>query len=528
MRPRKTSSFLMAAAMTLPLMAGTAPAADLTAVMSAPLRTLDPTTSTARIVRTYGFMVFDTLLGLDSDLVVQPEMASYTMSDDKLSYTFTLRDGLLWHDGTPVTAEDCLASLSRWMENDGAGGKMKAFVASMNAEDDRTFTITLSEPFGQVPDLLAKPSPIPAFMLPKRLAETPVGEPLPEIIGSGPFTFDAEAFEPGVRSVFRKFEDYVPREEPASGNAGGKVVNFDTVTWEVMPDVQTAINALQAGDADFLEALPTDLTPLIEMNDEVDFGSIKQVGSQVTGQFNHLLPPFDDPMIRRAAMYAMDQSEIMATAVGNPEYFTLCASVYGCSVPLASDAGSEYLSGSREDRLAKAKDLLAEAGYDGTPVVMMQPTDLAALETQPIVAASQLRDAGFVVEVESMDWATLQSRKNSQAPVAQGGWNMFFTYWGVEGIWNPLANVLIDGTAEPGAWAGWRKSDEVESLRADYIAATSPDDQKDIAEKIQQIAYDQAFYFNGGEFQTLSAWRNDVEGIVPGMITQFWGMQKPE
>lgn len=499
---------------------------DLNVVLSAPLRSLDATTSTARITRTHGFMVYDTLLGLDGDMKVQPEMASYAVSDDNLVYTFTLRDGLTFHDGTPVTAADCIASLKRWADHDGAGGKMMGFVKSMDASSDKEFTITLSAPFGQLPDLLAKPSPIPAFILPKRLAETPKGEQITDMTGSGPFMFVADEFQPGVRAVYEKFDGYVPRDEPASGNAGGKVVHFDRVIWEVMPDIQTAINALRAGDVDYLESLPTDLVPLVEMSDTIDYGVIKPVGSQVTGQFNHLLPPFDDVDVRRAAMYALDQEQILMTAIGNPKYFTLCASIYGCSVPLASEAGSEYLDGSADERMAKAKEILAASDYDGTPVLMLQPTDIAVLQAPPIVAAERLREAGFNVEVASMDWATLSSRRTSMEPVADGGWNMFFTFWGVEGIWNPLSSVLIDGTGDPSAWSGWRKSDEVEALRAAYVAAPTFEEQKAAATQIQQLVYDQAFYFNGGEFMSLSAWSADLDGIVPGMVNQFWGIHR--
>jgi peptide/nickel transport system substrate-binding protein len=514
---------LVASAAALP---GIALADDLNVVLSAPLRSLDATSSTARVTRTHGFMVYDTLLGLDGDMKVQPEMASYTVSDDNLVYTFTLRDGLTFHDGAPVTPEDCIASLKRWADHDGAGGKLMGFVKDMEPISDKAFTITLSSPFGQLPDLLAKPSPIPAFMLPKRIAETPKGEQITDMTGSGPFKFVSEDFQPGVRAVYEKFDGYVPRDEPASGNAGGKVVNFDRVIWQVMPDIQTAINALQAGDVDYLESLPTDLVPLVETSENIDYGVIKPVGSQVTGQFNHLYPPFDNVDLRRAAMYALDQEQILLTAIGNPEYFTLCASIYGCSVPLASDAGSEYFDGSAEARMAKAQELLAASDYDGTPIVMLQSTDIAVLQSPPIVAAERLRKAGFNVEVASMDWATLSARRTSTEPPAEGGWNMFFTYWGVEGIWNPLASVLIDGTGEPGAWSGWRKSEEVEALRTAYVAAPTFEEQKAIATQIQQIAYDQGFYFNGGEFMSLSAWSADLDGIVPGMVNQFWGIHR--
>lgn len=498
----------------------------LTAAMQAPLRSLDPLLSTAQIVRTHGFMVFETLLGMDEQYQPQPQMADYTVSDDKLTYTLTLRDGLMWHDGTPVTAEDCVASLNRWAQADGSAGTMMTYVESIKATSEKELVIQLKSPFAPLLELLAKPSPIPAFMMPKRLAETPIGEQVPEMIGSGPFKFVAEEYRPGDQAVYVKNEEYVPRSEASSWTAGAKVVNIDRVVWKAMPDMQTSINALQSGDVDLIEQVSIDLLPLLDMNEDVEYGLKNPLGAQVTGRFNHRLPPFDNPQVREAAMYALDQEMMMQTAFGNPEYYQLCASVYGCEVPLASDVGSEYLEGSAEERMAKAKDILAASGYDGTPVLMMQPTDLNVLATQPIVAAERLREAGFVVEVESMDWATLQSRKNGWQPVSEGGWNFFFTYWGVAGIWNPLVHPLINGSGDDSSWAGWPVSPEIEELRAAYLTAGTPDEQKEIATQIQQITWDDGFYFNGGEFKSVAAWRSELQDLPSGPLTLFWGVSK--
>ncbi|MBN9443711.1 ABC transporter substrate-binding protein [Bosea sp. (in: a-proteobacteria)] len=498
----------------------------LNAVMQAPLRTLDPILSTAQIVRTHGFMVFDTLLGMDAKYNPQPQMADYAVSPDKLTYTFTLRDGLKWHDGTPVKAEDCVASLKRWAANDGAGRTMMTYVASIEATSDKVLVIKLSKPFGQVLELLAKPSPVPPFMMPKRLAETPAGKQVTEMIGSGPFKFVADQYRPGDQAVYVKNPDYKPRSEPMSWTAGGKVVNVDKVVWKAMPDMQTSINALQSGDVDLIEQVTIDLLPLLKANDEIKTGAINALGSQVTGRFNHRLPPFDNLKVRQAAMYALDQEQLMQTAIGDSQYYKLCASVYGCDVPLASDAGAEYLKGSAKERMAKAKELLKASGYDGTPVLMMQPTDLTILSTQPIVAAERLREAGFKVDVASMDWATLQSRKNGWQPVAQGGWNMFFTYWGVAGIWNPTVHALLDGSGKDSAWAGWPKDARIEELRNAYLSAATTDEQKKIAREIQQIAYDQGFYFNAGEFQSVAAWSAKLKNLQLGPLTLFWGVSK--
>src|ERR1700754_2657193 len=159
----------------------------ITAVMHSDLRIIDPGITTAYITRDHGYMVYDTLVATDSNFKIQPQMAEWKISDDKLTYTFTLRDGLKWHDGAPVTAEDCVASLKRWGKADGMGQKLMDFTASLEATDAKTITLKLKEPYGLVLESIGKPSSLVPFMMPKRLAETPAGTPIPELIGSGPF-----------------------------------------------------------------------------------------------------------------------------------------------------------------------------------------------------------------------------------------------------------------------------------------------------------------------------------------------------
>ena len=233
----------------------------LTAVMHSDLRVIDPGLTTAYITRDHGYMIYDTLLAIDSSFKVQPQMADYKISDDKLTYTFTLRDGLKWHDGPPVTAEDCIASLKRWGGNDGMGQKLMDFVASMEAPDEKTIVLKLKEPYGLVLESIGKPSSLVPFMMPKRMAETPKGSAIKEQIGSGPFKFVQAEFQPGVKAVYVKNTDYIPRKEPASWTSGGKVVKVDRVEWVTMPDAQTAVSALQAGEIDLFELPPAQGSP---------------------------------------------------------------------------------------------------------------------------------------------------------------------------------------------------------------------------------------------------------------------------
>src|SRR5450432_4471055 len=188
----------------------------ITAVMHSDLRIIDPGFTSAYITRDHGYMVFDTLLAQDSSFKIQPQMADSKVSDDKLTYTFTLRDGLKWHDGAPVTAEDCVASLKRWGKADGMGQKLMDYTASLEATDARTITLKLKEPYGLVLESIGKPSSVVPFMMPKRIAETPADKAISEQIGSGPFKFVDAEFQPGVKSDYEKNTDYVPRKEPPS------------------------------------------------------------------------------------------------------------------------------------------------------------------------------------------------------------------------------------------------------------------------------------------------------------------------
>src|SRR5882757_776854 len=306
----------------------------ITAVMHSDLRIIDPIFTTAYITRDHGYMVYDTLLATDSNFKIQPQMADWKISDDKLTYTFTLRDGLKWHDGAPVTAEDCVASLQRWGKVDGMGQKLMDFTASIEATDPKTITLKLKEPYGLVLESIGKPSSRVAFMMPKRLADTPSDKQIPEQIGSGPFKFVAAEFQPGVKAVYEKNRDYVPRKEAPSWTSGAKLVKVDRVEWITMADAQTAVNALQSGDIDFMEIPPFDLLPVLAADKDLKVEILSKLGFQTVGRMNFLYPPFDNVKVRRAAFMAMNQKDVLDAMVGNPEYYKICGAVFGCGAPL--------------------------------------------------------------------------------------------------------------------------------------------------------------------------------------------------
>src|SRR3954463_2167957 len=486
----------------------------ITAVMHSDLRVTDPIITTAYITRDHGYMIYDTLLATDSNFKIQPQMADWKVSDDKLTYTFTLRDGLKWHDGTPVTAEDCVASLKRWGRSDNMGQKLMDFAASIEAADPKTITLKLKEPYGLVLESIAKPSSYVPFMMPKRLAETPAGQQIKEQIGSGPFKFVQAEFQPGVKAVYEKNPDYVPRKEPPSWTAGGKVVKVDRVEWVTMADAQTAVNALQSGDIDFMENPSFDLLPVLAANKEIKIETLNKLGFQTLGRMNFLYPPFDNVKVRRAAFLAMTQKDVLDALVGNPEYYKICGAIFMCDTPLASEAGAESLT--KKNGMAEAKKLLAESGYDGTPIVIMAPGDVVTLKAQPIVAAQLLREAGFKVDVQATDWQTVVSRRASQKPPKEGGWNMFFTNLTAADVLNPISMLQINGRGTKGGWFGWPENAKIENMRDAFARTSSPEEQKKIAAEIQAEVYDQVIYIPLGQYLVSASWRKSLTGVLDG------------
>jgi peptide/nickel transport system substrate-binding protein len=242
---------------------------------------------------------------------------------------------------------------------------------------------------------------------------------------------------------------------------------------------------------------------------------------------NFLYPPFDNVKVRRAAFLAMNQKDVLDALVGNAEYYRICGAVFVCGTPLASDIGAEALV--KGDGMAEAKKLLAESGYDGTPVVVMAPGDVVTLKAQPIVAAQLLRNAGFKVDVQATDWQTVVTRRASQKPPKEGGWNMFFTNWAAADVVDPIVNLPVNGKGKNGGWFGWPDDPKMEALRDKFARATSPEERKKLAEEVQKENYDQVIYIPLGQYLAPSAWRKSLSGVLDGPATPiFWNIDKSE
>ncbi len=513
------------------LQASTAPVAAqdesvLRIIPHADLSNIDPIWTTAYITRNHGYLVFDTLFAMDENLDVQPQMVdTYEVSDDGLTYTFTLREGLVWHDGEPVTAADCVASIERWGARDGMGQKLMDFTDSLEVVDDRTFTLTLAEPYGLVLASLGKISSNVPFMMPERLAETDPFEQIDEIIGSGPFRFVEEEWQPGSRVVYERFEDYVPRDEEASYAAGGKVANVDRVEWHYIPDHATAVEALLAGEVDYYEQPPVDLLPRMETDPSINVEIIDPLGTQAELRPNTLYPPFDDPRARQAIMWAIEQSDYMYSIFGDPEYFEdFCGAYFICGGPWETEVGSDPL---REKDLDRARELLEEAGYDGEEIIVMDATDTPPAHGQALVTAQALREIGMNVRLEAMDWATMTSRRALQDPPEDGGWNIFFTWWLAVDKLDPITNIGVS-TAGDDAWFGWPENERIEELRDAFARSTDEAEQREIVEELQQELYEFVPYVPTGQYYQPVAYRDNLEGVLEAPVPFFWNISKQD
>jgi peptide/nickel transport system substrate-binding protein len=412
-----------------------------------------------------------------------------------------------------------IASLTRWMEKDTFGVEIKNRLSGMEALDDKTFTIALNEPFGLLVEALGKTASNVPFIMPARVASASLDEQISDPTGSGPFMFVEDEWQPGVKAVYAKFEDYVPRDEPPSAAAGGKVAKVDRVIWTYFPDQQTAINALLAGEIDYFEQPANDLAPILEASPDLTVEVNDPLGNIGFARFNHLLPPFDDPAVREAAIMAMSQPDYMAGAVGDQKWWQTCYSVYPCGTALATEEGADVM---KVGDVNAAKEALEATDYDGTPVVIMQPTDIPLLSAFSLITAEKLRNAGFEVDVQAMDWSTLTSRRASRDPVDQGGWNIFHTWWIGADVSDPMS-IAFSGDPEKG-WFGWPQDAELEQLRHDYARAQTPKERQEIATKVQERLWAIGASGHLGQFFNPVAYRNNVTGLIKSPVQFFWNL----
>jgi peptide/nickel transport system substrate-binding protein len=491
-------------------------------VAQADLKVFDPIWNTAYITRNHGYLVYDTLFGTDENLQVKPQMVDRTtVSPDSTKYTFTLRDGLRWHDGQPVVSEDCVESLKRWGKKDRFGQLLMAHTGKIAPVDKKTFTLELEEPFGFVLEALGKPSSNVPFMMPARIASTSPDEQIKEVVGSGPFKFARDEWQPGEQVVYLRNSDYVPREETPSGSTGGKRVYLDQVIWRYLPDPWDAAEALAAGGADWWDEPPLDFIPKIEQNPDLQTFLIDPLGMQGWLRPNCLHPPFDNRNARQALLHMMDQVTYLAYAVGQSEYYRPCYSVFACGSPYTTRIGAAPIV---EHDLAKARQLVQESGYDGRPIVVLQPFDRPIMNAAAVVTRQRLESIGFRVILKTMDWSTNLIVRARREPPDKGGWNLLHTWWQAADVANPAVHFGVSG-AGPRAWFGWPEVPQLEKLVTDWVRATDETKRVRLADEVQRVALSEVTYVPWGEWSQPTAFRKNVRDVLKFAAPIFWNVK---
>ncbi|MGI4793415.1 MAG: ABC transporter substrate-binding protein [Janthinobacterium lividum] len=489
------------------------------------LAILDPMINTAAQTRTHGYMVFDTLYAQDADYRAQPEMvAGHQIDDDFKLWTLTLRDGLRFHDGSPVLARDVVASLKRWGAADPAGRALFAVVAEITAPSDKVVRLRMKQPYRLLPDVLGKIAPSMACIMPERLADTPATKALTEMVGSGPFRFVAAERVSGSKVVYERFEGYVPRPGGSAPGltSGPKLVNVDRVEWITMPEPATAAAALQAGEVDWWEVPSSDLLPLLRQRRNLATEVKDKTGVLPILRFNSLQAPFDNPAIRRAVLSATRQSEFMEAFSSERSEWHDHVGLFTPGTPMATTAGLDRFAAAPD--IAAAKKAIEAAGYKGERVVVMQPTDHPVNNAMSQVGADLFKRIGLNVDLQAMDAGTMFQRRANREGVDKGGWSAFPSMVGGADALNPAVSFLTRGNGAD-AWYGWPTIPALETERSAWFEAPDLEAQQTLCSQMQLTVLNDPPHIQLGQILQPTSYRTDITGVLDG-FPKFWNVQK--
>jgi len=491
-------------------------------IPQANLTLLDPISSASLITYEHAYLIYDTLYGFDGAADIRPQMCSgHQLSGDRLTWTFTLRDGLMFHDNQKVLAGDCVPSILRWGTRDAFGQQVMRYISGIDTIDDRHFAIRLKRP---CPQLLYGLGARQCFVMPERVASRPGTEQLTDPTGSGPFRFLKDEWVSGARSAYARFDGYVPRQEPPSVFAGGKVANFERVEWIVQSDPAVAAAALQKNEVDWLETPLIDLCPMLARSPGIYTRIVDPDGFLMLMLLNNLHPPFDNPKLRQAVLLALDQRSFVAAVIGDQtDLSEVPTGLFAPSTPMANNAGMARLTGPRDINAAKAA--IAESGYKGEPVMLMAPVDQPAMALMSQVARDLFQSIGLNVDYRAMDWGSVLTRRASQMPVNQGGWGACIATISSLTAANPGSLIALRGNGRQG-FPGWPTDERLEQLREAWFDAPDLGAQKTIAEQVQARYFESVPFLPLCRLRQPMAFRTDINDVVSAAYPVFWGVRR--
>jgi peptide/nickel transport system substrate-binding protein len=517
-----TATLAGATVLAAPRIGRAEPRKTITFVPHADLASLDPVWTTADVTRNFSLAVFDTLYGYDAQFKGQPQMVEgHTTGNDGKEWELRLREGLRFHDGAPVLARDCAATIRRWAKRYPMGQALMARTDELTAVSDNVIRVRLKKPFPLLPEALAEPY---CAIMPERLAKTDAFEQIKEAVGSGPFTLVASERIPGQRVVFDKNPDYIPRAsgEPSFG-AGPKVVHVDRVIWNFVQDPSTASAALAQGEVDWWENPTIDLVPQLKRNKDLVITVKDRTGEIGCLRFNHLFPPFDNAAIRRVVLSAIDQQEVITAVAGaEPNLIKTDIGLFVPGTPMASDVGVAITRGPKD--LDKIKRDLADAGYRGERVVILAASTIPTIFAEAQVATDVLQRIGINVDFQVMEWGSVVARRASREPIDKGGWNIFFTFLGGVGNISPGPNIAIRASGADG-WFGWPNDPKMEALRGAWFDAPDLEAQQKLSREMQEEFWQNPSYVPLGMYDQPTGFRSHLQDVRDGW-PQFYGVRR--
>lgn len=463
---------------------------------------MDLHSSTADLVGILAQHIYETLYTFDANFNIRPMLAKDMpeISADGLTYTIALRENVPFHNGRMMDAEDVVASLNRWVELTPRGKSVGTTLAGISATGPLTVEVKFTKPTPSFLAHMGLPSAIAGIM-----AKETIANPLEEFIGTGPYKFVER--KPDAYVLMTRFDDYAARDDEPSGYAGRREAKLKELRFIPVPNANTRVEGVLAGQYHFADQLPVEsagrfrgnaaVTPILTM----PFGFMYFVTNTAEG-------PFTNQKLRQAWQASLNCEEIMMVGFGDPEFFQVVPEHFPEGNPFHSKAGAEVYN---KGDLEAAKKLLAEAGYDGTPIRILNSKAYEFHHRMALVMAENMKAVGFNVELDVVDWATLIQRR-----AEKGLWDIYITHSSF--LPEPMLSPPQLGDQAP----GWWDSPAMKEALAAFNSENDPVKRGQLWGDVQKVVYDEVPYFRPGNFAALTAASSKIKGYDPMPYPAFW------
>ena len=471
--------------------------------------TVDGSWTTAIVVQIPSIHVFESLMAYDEEWVAQPMLCEdVDISDDGLTIAFNLREGVNFHNGDVMDADDVVASIERWMSMAGNGQDTSPFVESVEAVDDLTVEWQLNSSFAPLLNYMSSPLGYTCIIVPAEIAEEAMDDRLgdDQYIGTGPYQFVEHI--PDQHILVERFDDYSSRDDDASNYAGAKTAYADEIRFVTVPDSSARIAGVEGGDYHWAEEVTRDDFDRLQENDDVQTEILAPLRWKGI-IFNKQRGPFTDPNLRRAVLYALDKEEIMFAAFGDENFWRLDHSLLPEETVWHSDVGADEHNIMDLD---EARQLVEESDYDGEVIRWMSPSDREDYYAVALTGAPMLEEIGLNVEVLGVDWGTVVDRRTDPDE-----YEIFNTGFGFGP--EPTTVAFI-----PADWPGWWDSEAKDDALQAVMEETEQEAREDLWDDFQQVFYDEVPVIKVGDFFALTIFRSELHGGLVAQEPRFWNV----